>query len=113
VTLADPGPGPDAAVPTHRSSPRALGFLVWAGTLVLALGAVYASVNVNHHGSADTPRGVVDTPSPARPGLSRLTVVDPNDGRRYGVYVWRPDVPKTRKLPVLYFRTACPVTRKP
>jgi S-formylglutathione hydrolase FrmB len=29
-------------------------------------------------------------------------VVDPNDGRRYGVYVWRPDVPKTRELPMLY-----------
>jgi hypothetical protein len=99
--LPIPDPGPDAAAPTHRSSPRALGLLVWAGTLVLALGAAYASVNVNHHGSADTPRGVVDTPSPARPGLSRLTVVDPNDGRRYGVYVWRPDVPKTRELPVL------------
>jgi S-formylglutathione hydrolase FrmB len=96
-----------AAVPTHRSSPRTFGLVVWAGTLVLALAAAYASLNVYHHGSADTPRGV-ETPSPARPGLSRLTVVDPNDGRSYGVYVWRPDVPETRALPVLYFLHGVP-----
>lgn len=94
-------------MPTHRSSPR-LGLAVWAGTLVLALGAAYASVNAGHHGSADTPRGVVDTPSAARPGLSKLTVVDPNDGRSHGVYVWRPDVPETRELPVLYFLHGVP-----
>lgn len=95
-------------MPTHRSSPRSLGLVVWAGTLVLALGAAYASLNAGHHGSADTPRGVADTPSPARPGLSRLTVADPNDGRSYGVYVWRPDVPETRELPVLYFLHGVP-----
>lgn len=95
-------------MPTQRSSPRALGLLVWAGIVVLALGAAYPSVNVNHHGSADTLRGVVDTPSPARPRPSRLTVVDPTDGRRYGVYVWRPDVPKTRELPVLCFLHGVP-----
>jgi S-formylglutathione hydrolase FrmB len=97
----------DPTVPTRRNNPRALGLVVWAGTLVLALGTAYASLNSYHHGSADTPRSA-ETPSPARPGLSRLTVVDPNDGRSYGVYVWRPDVPETRTLPVLYFLHGVP-----
>jgi S-formylglutathione hydrolase FrmB len=35
-------------------------------------------------------------------------VVDPNDGRRYGAYGWRPDVPKTRELPVLYLLHGVP-----
>jgi S-formylglutathione hydrolase FrmB len=91
-------------VPTHRSRPRTLGLAVWAGTLVLALGTAYASLNVDRHGSADAPRAAA-TP---RPGLSRLTVVDPNDGRGHGVYVWRPDVPETRALPVLYFLHGVP-----
>lgn len=105
--VESPTPDLTADVPTHRSSPRALGLVIWAGTLVLALGAAYASLNAYHHGSADTPR-VVAAPPVARPGLSRLTVVDPNDGRGHGVYVWRPDVPETRALPVLYFLHGVP-----
>lgn len=94
-------------MPKHRRTPRSLGLLVWAGTLTLALAAAYASVNVSHHGSAETPRAA---PLSARPraGLSWLTVLDPNDGRRYGVYVWRPAVPETRELPVLYFLHGVP-----
>jgi S-formylglutathione hydrolase FrmB len=87
-----------------------VGFSVWAGTLVLALGGAYVSVNLGvHHGSAATggPRDA-DTPSPARPGLSRVQVTDPADHRRYGVYVWRPDVPERRTLPVLYFLHGVP-----
>jgi S-formylglutathione hydrolase FrmB len=83
---------------------------VWAGTLLLALGAAYVSVNLGlHHGSADTrrPRDV-DTPSPARPGLSQIKVTDPVDRKAYGVYVWRPNVPETRTLPVLYFLHGVP-----
>lgn len=76
-------------------------------SLVLALGTAYISVNLTvHHGSADT--RTEDTPSPARPGLSQITVTDPADHRTYGVYVWRPDVPETRRLPVLYFLHGVP-----
>jgi S-formylglutathione hydrolase FrmB len=95
-------------VPTHHSSPRALGLLVWAGTLVLALGAAYASVNVN-------PPRLRRHPTRRRGHTfscaSRAVTAHggrPNDGRRYGVYVWRPGVPKTRELPVLYFLHGVP-----
>jgi hypothetical protein len=96
-------------VPTHPSSPRALGCLVWAGTLVLALGAAYASVNVNHHGSADTPRGVVDNLLRPVPGChgSRWSTRT-TGGATASIYVWRPDVPKTRELPVLDFLHGVP-----
>ncbi|MCO6007802.1 alpha/beta hydrolase-fold protein [Actinoallomurus purpureus] len=75
-----------------------------------ALGIAYVTVDVGlHHGAADTrrPRDV-DTPSPARPGLSQIKVTDPTDHKTYGVYVWRPDVPETRTLPVLYFLHGVP-----
>ncbi len=94
----------------HRRPPRGTGLAVWAGTLVLALGTAYLTVGVGaHHGAADThsPRPA-DTPGPARPGLTRITVTDPTDGTTYGVYVWRPDVPETRSLPVLYFLHGVP-----
>ncbi|MCW2944325.1 MAG: putative esterase [Actinoallomurus sp.] len=83
---------------------------MWAGTLLLALGIAYVSVNLGlHHGSADTRRpSDVDTPSPARPGLSQIKVTDPVDRKTYGVYVWRPNVPETRTLPVLYFLHGVP-----
>lgn len=83
---------------------------MWAGTLVLALGAAYVFVNLGeHHGSAATGRAAAaDTPSPARPGLSQIHVTDPADHRTYGVYVWRPNVPETRTLPVLYFLHGVP-----
>ncbi len=83
---------------------------MWAGTLVLALGGAYVSLNLGvHHGSAAT-RGAreADTPAPARPGLSHIHVTDPADHHSYGVYVWRPDVPETRTLPVLYFLHGVP-----
>jgi S-formylglutathione hydrolase FrmB len=81
--------------------------VLWATSLVLALGTAYVSVNLTvHHGSAET--RTADTPSPARPGLSRITVTDPADHKTYGVYVWRPDVPETRTLPVLYFLHGVP-----
>jgi S-formylglutathione hydrolase FrmB len=78
---------------------------------VAALGTAYLTVNPGlHHGSADTrrPSGDTDTPSPAHPGLSQVRVTDPADHRTYGVYVWRPDVPETRTLPVLYFLHGVP-----
>lgn len=94
----------------HRR-PRLAGLSLWAGSLVVALGTAYASVNNLgvHHGSADT-RGAreTDTPSPARPGLTQIHVTDPVDHKAYGVYVWRPDVPETRTLPVLYFLHGVP-----
>jgi S-formylglutathione hydrolase FrmB len=105
---------PACTVPKHRRAfrrgPRLAGLLVWAGSLVAALGTAYVTVNVGvHHGSADTREArETDTPSPARPGLSRLHVTDPADHRTYGVYVWRPDVPETRALPVLYFLHGVP-----
>jgi S-formylglutathione hydrolase FrmB len=81
--------------------------VLWASSLVLALGTAYVSVSLTvHHGAADTRE--VDTPSPARPGLSRVTVTDPADHKTYGVYVWRPDVPESRTLPVLYFLHGVP-----
>jgi S-formylglutathione hydrolase FrmB len=90
--------------------PLLAGLSVWAGTLVAALGIAYVTVNLGlHHGSAATRRPQdADTPSPARPGLTRITVTDPVDHKAYGVYVWRPDVPETRKLPVLYFLHGVP-----
>jgi S-formylglutathione hydrolase FrmB len=99
-------------VSKHRRrhhQPGPLGLSVWAGTLALALGGAYVSVGA-HHGSAATraPRAVPDTPSPARPGLSTLHVTDPTDHHTYVVYVWRPDVPETRTLPVLYFLHGVP-----
>jgi S-formylglutathione hydrolase FrmB len=82
--------------------------VLWAGSLVVALGTAYVSVNLTvHHGSADT-RSAADTPSPARPGLSRIEITDPADHKAYGIYVWRPDVPETRTLPVLYFLHGVP-----
>ncbi|MFB9839847.1 alpha/beta hydrolase [Actinoallomurus acaciae] len=96
---------------SHHRGRRLAGLSLWAGTLVLALGTAYASVNVGaHHGSSADTRGVreTDTPSPARPGLSRIDITDPADHKSYGVYVWRPDVPETRTLPVLYFLHGVP-----
>jgi S-formylglutathione hydrolase FrmB len=89
-----------------------VGLSVWAGTLLLALGGAYVSMNLGvHHGSGSAstrrPRDV-DTPSPARPGLSQIKITDPADRKTYGVYVWRPDVPETRTLPVLYFLHGVP-----
>lgn len=82
--------------------------MLWAGSLVVALGTAYVSVNLTvHHGSADT-RAAADTPSPARPGLSRIEFTDPADHKTYGVYVWRPDVPERRTLPVVYFLHGVP-----
>jgi S-formylglutathione hydrolase FrmB len=78
---------------------------VWAGTLVVALGTAYVSVNLGvHHGAADTR----ETPGPAEPGLTQIHVTDPADHKQYGVYVWRPDVAETRRLPVLYFLHGVP-----
>ncbi len=99
-------------MPKHRKvrRPRLAGLFLWAGSLVVALGTAYVSVNVGvHHGSAAA-RGVrtADTPGPARPGLSEIQVTDPADHKTYGVYVWRPDVPETRALPVLYFLHGVP-----
>jgi S-formylglutathione hydrolase FrmB len=102
-------------VSKHRKAhvnhgPRLAGFLLWAGSLAAALGTAYVTVNVDvHHGSADTHMGSeADTPSPAQPGLSRIQVTDPADHKAYGVYVWRPAVPETRDLPVLYFLHGVP-----
>jgi S-formylglutathione hydrolase FrmB len=101
-------------VSKHRRSrhrgPRAAGLVLWAGSLVAALGTAYASVNVGvHHGSAATRTAhETDSPSPARPGLSRIEVTDPAGHEPYAVYVWRPDVPETRTLPVLYFLHGVP-----
>jgi S-formylglutathione hydrolase FrmB len=103
-------------VPKHRRpqrrGPRLAGFSLWAGSLVLALGTAYASVDVlgaRHGPSAETREAPAsDTPSPPNPGLSRLQVTDPADHKSYGVYVWRPDVPETRTLPVLYFLHGVP-----
>lgn len=97
----------------HRRAPRrppVAGLAVWAATLGVALGVAYLSVGVGaHHGQADTHRPpAADTPGPARPGLTRLTITDPTDRKAYGVYVWRPDVPETRSLPVLYFLHGVP-----
>jgi S-formylglutathione hydrolase FrmB len=94
----------------RRRGPRAAGLVLWAGSLVVALGTAYVSVNVGvHHGSAETrATRETDTPSPARPGLSRVEVTDPADHETYGVYVWRPDVAETRTLPVLYFLHGVP-----
>jgi S-formylglutathione hydrolase FrmB len=92
----------------HHRGPRLAGLLLWAGSLVVALGTAYVSVNVGvHHGSAET-RAAGETPGPARPGLSQIQVTDPTDHKAYGVYVWRPDVPETRTLPVLYFLHGVP-----
>jgi S-formylglutathione hydrolase FrmB len=84
--------------------------VLWAGSLVVALGTAYVSVNLGvHHGSADTRAArESDTPSPARPGLSRIEITDPADHKAYAVYVWRPGVPETRTLPVLYFLHGVP-----
>ena len=94
----------------RRRRPRVAGLVLWAGTLVAALGTAYVSVNVGvHHGSADTRAArETDTPSPARPGLSRIEVTDPAGQTPYGVYVWRPDVPESSALPVLYFLHGVP-----
>jgi S-formylglutathione hydrolase FrmB len=95
----------------HHRGPRIAGLVVWAGSLVVALGTAYVTVNVGvHHGSADTreTRGETDTPSAAQSGLNQLHVTDPADHKTYGVYVWRPDVPETRRLPVLYFLHGVP-----
>ncbi|WP_433188902.1 alpha/beta hydrolase [Actinoallomurus sp. CA-150999] len=93
-----------------RRRPPLAGLSVWAATLALALGLAYVTVTVGlHHGAADTRRPAdADTPSPARPGLTQIQVTDPADHKAYGVYVWRPDVPETRKLPVLYFLHGVP-----
>jgi S-formylglutathione hydrolase FrmB len=93
-----------------RRRPRLLGLSIWAATLVIALGGAYVSVNLGvHHGSAATraPRET-DTPSPARPGLATIQVTDPTDHAAHVVYVWRPNVPETRTLPVLYFLHGVP-----
>jgi S-formylglutathione hydrolase FrmB len=100
-------------VPKHRKprrrGPRLAGLFLWAATLVIALGTAYVSVNLGvHHGSAAARREQSDTPSPAQPGLSQVHVTDPADHRTYGVYVWRPDVPETRTLPVVYFLHGVP-----
>lgn len=100
----------------RRRGPRLTGLLLWAGSLAVALGTAYVSVNLGaHRGSAGTAGSVEtraasasDTPSPARPGLSRIEVTDPTDHKAYAVYVWRPDVPETRTLPVLYFLHGVP-----
>ena len=94
----------------HRIRPPVAGLVLWAGSLAAALGTAYVTVNVGvHHGSADTHvERAGDTPGPARPGLSRIQVSDPADRRAYGVYVWRPNVPETRTLPVLYFLHGVP-----
>lgn len=94
----------------RRRGPRVAGLVLWAGSLVVALGTAYVSVNLTvHHGSAETRgAGAGDTRALARPGLSRVTVTDPADHKAYGVYVWRPDVPETRTLPVLYFLHGVP-----
>lgn len=100
-------------MPKHRRprrGPRAAGLLLWAASLAVALGTAYVSVGLGaHHGSADAraPR-VADTASPARPGLKRIEVTDPADHQAYAVYVWRPNVPETRTLPVLYFLHGVP-----
>lgn len=82
--------------------------MLWAGSLAAALGTAYVTVGLGvHHGAADT--GVSRAaPSHPRPGLSRIEVTDPADHRAYGVYVWRPDVPETATLPVLYFLHGVP-----
>jgi S-formylglutathione hydrolase FrmB len=94
----------------HRRRPPVAGLVLWAGSLAAALGTAYVTVNVDvHHGSADTQaERAGDTPGPARPGLSRIQVSDPADHKAYGVYVWRPNVPETRTLPVLYFLHGVP-----
>ncbi|MDN3355261.1 alpha/beta hydrolase-fold protein [Actinomadura sp. DC4] len=99
-------------MPKHRKAchrgPRSAGLLLWAGSLAFALGTAYVSVNLGvHHGSAET-RADGETPGPARPGLARIQVTDPADHKAHGVYVWRPDVPETRALPVLYFLHGVP-----
>lgn len=98
----------------HRRNPgrrpRSAGFVLWAASLALALGTAYAVFGLGlHHGSASTRRPkIVDTPSPPDPGLKHLKITDPVDHKAYGVFVWRPDVPETRKLPVLYFLHGVP-----
>jgi S-formylglutathione hydrolase FrmB len=99
---------------SRRRGPRVAGLVLWAGSLVAALGTAYASVNVGvHHGSADTRAArETDTPSPARPGLSRIEVTDPAGHEPHAVYVWRPDVPESSALPVLYFLHGVPSDAK-
>jgi S-formylglutathione hydrolase FrmB len=95
----------------QRRGPRLVGLSLWAGSLLVALGTAYASVNVGaRHGSSADTRGTrsADTPSPARPGLGVIHVTDPADHTSHAVYVWRPDVPETRTLPVLYFLHGVP-----
>lgn len=94
----------------RRRRPRLPGLSIWAGTLVVALSGAYVSVNLGLHlGSAATrPARQTDTPSPARPGLTTIQVTDPTDHAAHVVYVWRPDVPESRALPVLYFLHGVP-----
>jgi S-formylglutathione hydrolase FrmB len=99
-------------VPKHRKprrrGPRLAGLFLWATTLVIALGTAYVTVSLRH-GAAEARRSRdAGTPTPSRAGLSRLTVTDPADHHAYGVYVWRPAVPETRTLPVLYFLHGVP-----
>ncbi|HET6816814.1 MAG TPA: alpha/beta hydrolase-fold protein [Mycobacteriales bacterium] len=82
----------------------------WAGSVVF-----HRALSDEHARSAvgPTPQIVASHPAPPTtgPGLQTLSVADPRaPGGTRTVLVWRPDVPESRDLPVVYFLHGLPGT---